>query len=291
MRYEGDIYRPPSEAKSYLLQCTIGCSHNQCTFCGMYKKTRFRRRELDEIMTDIDMAAERYPQTEKVFLCDGDALAMPAPDLARIISRLYQVFPRLRHVGTYTGPQSILEKTEVELRSLQEAGLSMGYLGVESGDDQVLQRVRKGVGAAGMLAAGRKFRAAGMKLSCMVLLGLAGAEGSRQHARLTGQLLSGIDPEYVSALTLMPAPGTAMARQMASGEFILPDQRGILEELREIISRMEVSDCLFRSNHASNYLNLGGHLPEDKERMLALLSEVLANEDHPLLRPDRLRRI
>jgi radical SAM superfamily enzyme YgiQ (UPF0313 family) len=180
----------------------------------MYKDKKYRVREISEIMMDIQMAALHYPGTEKVFLCDGDALAMPAPNLVRIITRLYETFPRLRHVGVYAGPQSILDKTDEELRELKRAGLTLGYLGVESGDDAVLKKVKKGVSSAEMLQAGQKFRAAGMKLSCMVILGLAGRQGYLQHARTSGILLSAIDPEYIAALTLMIRPGTILSQQM-----------------------------------------------------------------------------
>lgn len=289
MRYEGDIYRPPSEAGSYLLQCTIGCSHNQCTFCSMYKNKKYRIREIDEIMADIQMAARYYPKTEKVFLCDGDALAMPAPDLVRIMERLYRSFPRLKHVGIYAGPKSILEKTDEELGELKKAGLTLGYLGVESGDEEVLKRVRKGVGADEMLRAGQKFRAAGLKLSCMIILGLAGREGSLKHARTSGEILSLIDPEYIAALTLTVRPGTKLLEQVKQGEFVLPDQWEFLMELKELVSHLTVSDCLFRSNHASNYLPVGGHLPEDKDRIVKVLEDVLAVRNLEELRPEYLR--
>jgi radical SAM superfamily enzyme YgiQ (UPF0313 family) len=289
MRYEGDIYRPPSEARSYLLQCTIGCSHNQCTFCGMYKNKKYRVREMDEIMIDIGLAALHYPQTEKVFLCDGDALAMPTSDLVRILTRLYESFPRLKHVGIYAGPKSILDKKGEELRDLHRAGLTLGYLGVESGDDEVLKKVKKGVRAAEMIEAGRKFRAAGLKLSCMIILGLAGREGSLKHARTSGILLSTIDPEYIAALTLTVRPDTKLAQQVARGEFVLPDQWGFLMELKELVRHLTVKNCLFRSNHASNYLPIGGHLPEDKERIIALLEGVIAARNQEYLRPEYLR--
>jgi len=289
MRYEGDIYRPPSEAKSYLLQCTIGCSHNQCTFCSMYKNKRYRIREMNEIIADIKIAALHYPKTEKVFLCDGDALVMPAHDLSRIITGLYENFPRLKHVGVYAGPKSILDKSDEELRELKKAGLTMGYLGVESGDDEVLRMVKKGVSAAEMLEAGWKFRAAGLKLSCMVILGLGGQERSIEHAKTSGRLLSDIDPEYVAALTLIVRPGTKISDQIQKGEFVLPDQWGFLKELKELISHLTVSDCLFRSNHASNYLAIGGHLPENKEKILGMLNEVISKGGHDLLRPEYYR--
>lgn len=289
MRYEGDMYRPPSEAYSYLLQCTIGCSHNQCTFCAMYKDKKYRVRGMDEIMTDIKLATLHYPNTEKVFLCDGDALAMPSHDLVQIITQLYESFPELKHVGVYAGPKSILAKTDKELRELKKAGLTLGYLGVESGDDEVLRKVKKGVSVAEMLEAGRKFRAAELKLSCMIILGLGERSGYLKHARASGKLLSDIDPEYIAALTLTIRPGTKILDQVQRGEFVMPDQWDFLKELKELISHLTVSDCLFRSNHASNYLAVTGHLPEDKERIIGMLEEVISKGNQDSLRSGHLR--
>lgn len=292
MRYEGNIFRPPSEAYSYLLQCTIGCSHNRCTFCAMYKDKKYRIRDMEEIKTDIRMAKLYYGDLEKVFLCDGDALAMPTEDLIEIITTLYRTFPSLRHVGTYAGPDSILEKTIDELIALRKAGLTIGYLGVETGDNQLLLDIKKGVDYEGMRDAGLRFRAAGLQLSCIVLLGLAGrGPRSGEHARATGKILSEIDPEFTGALTLMLVPGTPLYRQAQRGEFELPNEWEILEEMRELIAHMDVSNCEFRSNHASNYLPIKGHLPHDKAKMIKLIDEILLKHDRRYLRPDYMRAL
>ncbi|MGE5381691.1 MAG: radical SAM protein [Methylocystaceae bacterium] len=290
MRYEGNIFRPPSEAYSYLLQCTIGCSHNRCTFCAMYKDKKYRIRDLDDIKTDIRMAKSYHGDLEKIFLCDGDALAMPTEMLIDIITTLYKTFPSLRHVGTYAGPDSIMEKSMDELIAIKNAGLTIGYLGVETGDNQLLLDIKKGVDYEGMRDAGIRFRAAGIQLSCIVLLGLAGkGERSGEHARATGKILSEIDPEYAGALTLMLVPGTPMFRQSERGEFQLPNEWEVLEEMRELIAHMEVNNCEFRSNHASNYLPIKGHLPHDRGRLLKVIDDILVKHDRRYLRPDYMR--
>ncbi|MGE5454471.1 MAG: radical SAM protein [Methylocystaceae bacterium] len=292
MRYEGNIFRPPSEAYSYLLQCTIGCSHNRCTFCAMYKDKKYAIRELDEIKTDIRMAKSYHGDLKKIFLCDGDALAIPTDMLIEIITTLYQTFPSLRHVGTYAGPDSIMDKSMDELIAIKNAGLTMGYLGVESGDNQLLLDIKKGVDYEGMRDAGIRFRAAGIQLSCIVLLGLAGAgQRSGEHARATGKILSEIDPEYTGALTLMLVPGTPLFRQSERGEFQLPNEWEVLEEMRELIAHMEVSNCEFRSNHASNYLPIKGHLPHDRAQLLKVIDDILVKHDRRYLRPDYMRAL
>lgn len=292
MRYEGNIFRPPSEAYSYLLQCTIGCSHNRCTFCAMYKDKKYRIRDLEEIKTDIRMAKSYHGDLEKIFLCDGDALAIPTDMLIEIIKTLYKTFPSLRHVGTYAGPDSIMDKTMDELIALKEAGLTIGYLGVETGDNQLLLDIKKGVDYEGMRDAGIRFRAAGLQLSCIVLLGLAGkGPRSGEHARATGKILSEIDPEYVGALTLMLVPGTPLYRQSQRGEFQLPNEWEVLEEMREMIAHMEVSNCEFRSNHASNYLPIKGHLPHDRAKLIKVIDDILLKHDRRYLRPDYMRAL
>ncbi|NLB17652.1 MAG: radical SAM protein, partial [Syntrophomonadaceae bacterium] len=194
MRYEGNIFRPPSEARSYMLQCTVGCSYNRCTFCAMYKDKKYRIRSLEEIKTDIQMAKRHYGDLRKVFLADGDALAMPCEDILEIIATLYQTFPSLEHVGIYAGPDSILDKEMSELTALKAAGLTIAYLGVETGDPQLLKDIRKGVAYDGMVAAGRKVIASGIDLSAIVLLGLGGqGERSLEHARNTAKICNDIN--------------------------------------------------------------------------------------------------
>lgn len=290
MRYEGNIFRPFSEANSYLLQCTIGCSHNQCTFCGMYKDKRFRIRSLEEIFTDIQMAKEAYGDVEKVFLCDGDAIAIDTDVLLQILSELYKTFPSLRHVGTYVGPQSTLHKGVDNLKILREAGLAKAYLGLETGDEQTLKEIKKGVTYEQMLAAGRALIDAGMNLSAMVLLGIAGkGERSRQHALATAKICNEIKPQYLAALTFTPVPGTILHRKIANNEFELMDPFETLAEMKLMIENLEVDGLKFVGTHASNYLPITGKLPQDKGDMISLIQSVLENKDMRSLRSERMR--
>ena len=273
MRYEGTVYRPPGEWKSYLLQVTVGCSHNACTFCGMYKDKRYRVRPLEEIFEDIALARAAYGDVKRVFLCDGDAVAMDTEELLAVLDRLYETFPSLERVNAYAGPGSTLRKTEEELAALRRAGLVRLYLGVESGSDAVLRAVRKGMDAAGMLEAGRRIVAAGFDLWTMVLIGLAGpGEASRAHALDTAALINAMRPRHLSAL------GTALGDAAARGEFRLLTAWQALEETRLLLEHLEVDPLHFTSDHASNYLPLKGGLPGDKARLLALLDGALSGE-------------
>jgi len=290
LRYEGNIFRPFSEANSYLLQCTIGCSHNACTFCGMYKDKKYRVRPLSEIMDDIRMASDYYGDVEKVFLCDGDAIALDTEILLSILERLYATFPSLRHVGSYVGPQSTLSKSMDELRALRKAGLTKAYIGVETGDDELLRKVKKGVGYAEMLQSGRNLIEADINLSAMVLLGLAGpGEPSVRHALATARICNEMKPQYLAALTVTPVPGTVLHRQVQNGEFQLLDPYETLAEMKQIFENISVDPVKFVGTHASNYLPITGTLQKDKASMIALVDKVLANRDERLLRPDYMR--
>ncbi len=290
MRYEGSVFRPPSEARSYILQCTVGCSHNRCTFCSMYKDKKYRVRSQAEILADIRMAGEYYGDLYKVFLADGDALAMPTRDLLEIIATLYQTFPSLKHVGIYASPDSILGKEMSELTALKAAGLTIAYLGVETGDPELLKDIRKGVTYQEMVEAGKKIRQAGILLSVTIVLGLAGRTPKAvDHARNTSKILNEINPDYIGALTLMLEPRTELYRREQRGEFELPNPFEILDELRLIIQGLEVQETEFRSNHASNYLAIRGRLPKDKQKMLELISSIIDKNDSSYLRPEYLR--
>jgi len=290
MRYEGNIFRPFSEANSYLLQCTIGCSHNQCTFCGMYKDKKYRERCLAEIMEDIAMAKDSYGDLEKVFLCDGDAIALETNMLLAILKKLYQTFPSLRHVGSYVGPQSTLSKSIEELNALRNAGLTKAYLGVETGDDELLKKVKKGVDSDQMLQAGKNLVAAGINLSAMVLLGLAGkGEVSRRHALATAKICNEMKPQYLAALTVTPVPGTVLYSQLERGEFKLLDPFETLEEMKQIFENITADNMKFVGTHASNYLPVTGTLQKDKQKMIAMVDAVLENRDESLIRPDYMR--
>lgn len=290
MRYEGNIFRPFSEAASYLLQCTIGCSHNQCTFCGMYKDAKYRVRETAEILEDIRRAKDYYGDVEKVFLCDGDAIAIETETLLTIIDTLYSTFPSLRHIGSYVGPQSTLTKSKEELRALRRAGLTKAYIGVETGDDDLLRKIKKGVGYDEMLQAGRRLVEADINLSVMVLLGLAGpGEASVRHALATAKICNEIKPQYLAALTVTPVPGTVLYRQVQKGEFQLLDPFETLAEMKQIFENITMDNLKFVGTHASNYLPITGTLQKDKQKMIALVDKVLAGRDEKLLRPDHLR--
>ncbi|MCJ7547227.1 MAG: radical SAM protein [Deltaproteobacteria bacterium] len=290
MKYEGIIIRPPSEAESLILQITVGCSHNRCTFCPTYKAKRFRIKTFEEIKEDIDEAAQFGGSIERVFLADGDALIVPQPRLMEIMSYLKGKLPRLRRVGIYANAKGILKKTQDELRELKEAGLGIIYLGVESGDQVVLERVRKGTTYEKLLQAGRMVKEAGIKLSVTVLLGIGGRERSREHAVATGRILTEMDPNYVGALSVMIVPGTSLYEEQAQGRFDLPEPFEMIEELRTMIAQTDMHG-LFFSNHASNYLALKVRMPKDKGEALRLIDEVLAKRDPALLRPDYVRAL
>ena len=290
MRYEGQIFRPFSEANSYLLQCTIGCSHNQCTFCGMYKDRKYRVRSLDEIKEDIRMAKAHYGDLEKVFLCDGDAVAIETDKLLEILNTLYQTFPSLRHVGTYVGPQSTLSKSMSELTALRAAGLTKAYLGVESGDDRVLAEIKKGVTADEMLKAGQNLVAADINLSSMVLLGIAGkGERSAEHAIATADITNKMKPRYLAALTTTPVPGTVLYHRLQKGEFELPDPFDTLEEMKLMFENITMDNLKFVGVHASNYLPVSGTLQKDKAKMLDAVDAVLETRDRGALRSEQMR--
>jgi len=290
MKYEGAIYRPPSEAESLILQVTVGCSHSRCTFCPSYKVKRFRIKTFQEIKEDIDEAAQFGGAIERVFLADGDSLIVPQPRLREIMEYLNEKLPRLRRVGTYANAKGVLKKTADELRELKEAGLGIIYLGVESGDQVVLDRVRKGTTYEKLLQAGRMVKEAGIKLSVTVLLGIGGSERSREHAVATGRILTEMDPNYVGALSVIIVPGTPLYEEQAQGRFVLPTPFALIEELRTMIAHTDMHG-LFFSNHASNYLPLKARMPKDKEGALRLIDEVLAKRDPALLRPEYFRAL
>ena len=284
MRYDSDLlYRPPGEWKSYLLQCTIGCSNNQCTFCGMYKEKKFRIRPVSEILEDIDMARDYYgPGLQRVFLMDGDAIIMKTEDLLQVLHKLYATFPRLEKVTLYAGPRSTLAKTPEELRTLHEAGLSRAYLGVESGSDTVLKFIHKGVDAQQMLLAGQRLVEAGIDLWVTVILGMTGARGEggdwREHILSTAAMINAMKPRHLSAMTFAPAKGTPLGEDVLAGRFQVCSPDHILEECRLLVEKLDVDPLHFTSNHASNYLPLKGGLPEDREKFLSLIDQALAGK-------------
>jgi radical SAM superfamily enzyme YgiQ (UPF0313 family) len=291
MRYYGTVVRPPSEAGSYILQVTYGCSHNDCIFCCTYLDKPFQVRPADEVMEDIAMAGRYMPDTRRVFLADGNALVLSNRRLLPILDALGETFPRLERIGIYGHAKDILHKSEEELKQLLERKLSIIYLGMESGNDEVLRRAKKGATAQENIDAVRRAQAAGIAVSVIAILGLGGVQMWREHAVDTGRGVSAMDPAYFSLLTLMVVPGTELHRLVASGEFLVPEPMEMLQEMRVIIQNIEgVSHCVFRTNHASNYLPLAGTLPEDKERLLLTIDRALA-EGESVLRPEFLRAL
>jgi radical SAM superfamily enzyme YgiQ (UPF0313 family) len=276
MEYVGDVYRPPGEWRSFLLQATVGCSHNGCTFCGMYKSKKFYIKDLDETIGDIRETAAQYNKFEKIFLCDGDAIVIPQENLLKILEELKKWFPYARLISTYAGPKSTLSKTPEQLRQLHEAGLGRAYLGVESGSDAVLRATNKGVDAATMLRAGRNLVEAGIDLWAIILIGLGGQAGSAEHIAATIRLLNEMQPNHLSSMNLTPVPGTKLYQQVQRGEFQVLTPAQSLEETRDLIAGLNVPSLHFTSDHASNYLPLKGTLPDERERLLALIDGALA---------------
>jgi radical SAM superfamily enzyme YgiQ (UPF0313 family) len=287
MHYEGNCIRPPSEAYSILLQVTLGCSHNQCTFCGTYKDKRFWIKDDQIILSDILFASKYMRKQDRVFLMDGDALIIPQKRLVWILERIKEHLPWVKRVGTYANTKSIDKKSHQELVELRERGLNKIYLGVETGDDEVRKKVRKGTNAQQCLEMGKKVKDAGMELVVMVLLGIAGKERSLVHARATGELLSAMDPSYVAALTLILIPGTPLWEEHEKGDFEMPDEKGLLLEMKEMISHLHLSNGIFASNHASNYLSVKVHLPEGKREAMDRIDAALKGEIE--LKPEWMR--
>ena len=288
MKYEGRIYRPPSEADAFILQATVGCSWNHCTYCDMYRDKTFRVRDLDAVLADVREAAELAgPRVEKVFVADGDALVMDVATWEAILDECAARFPRLRRVSAYAMARNVLEKSHDDLARLRERGLSRLYIGPESGDDETLKRIAKGSTHAEHVEAARRAKTAGMELSVIFLLGAGGVERSDEHARASARLATAMDPEYLAALTLTVVPGTPIAKLEERGKFELPDVAGLLRELRAFVAHASPTDAVFRTNHASNYLPIAGRLPHDRDRIVAVLDAALAG-DVPL-RPEWLR--
>jgi len=289
MHYEGNIIRPPSEANSILLQVTVGCSRNKCTFCGTYTGERFRIKPDAVILEDIAFAAKYCQRQRRVFLCDGDALIIPQKRLLKILQAIENQLPWVTRVGVYANAKSLKMKTPEELRDLKAHGLGIAYMGLETGDDVTLKKINKGATSQDMIEMGKKAREAGIKLSITVLLGIAGRERSRIHAEETGRVLSAIDPDYVGALSLMLIPGTPLFDDYRSGQFALIEPGEMLAELRTMIAHTNLSKGLFHANHASNYLPIKARLPKDKEATLNLIDMALAGEI--ALKPEYMRAL
>ena len=290
MRYEGNIYRPPSEANSLILQVTIGCAHNACTFCSMFKDKEFRIRKLSDVLLDLDSARQSYGRVEKIFLADGDALVLKNTDLIAILKHIAALFPECRRVGIYSSPQDVLRKTPEELKELYAQGLGIAYMGVESGSGAILQAIKKGVTPEQMIEAGRKLEASGIKASVTFISGIGGRERWKEHAIESGRIISAMEPSYVGLLTLMVECGTELELDIRSGIFQVLTPEEVLAETYELIQNIHVTKtCVFRSNHASNYLSLAGDLPKDQDRLLAQIKKAMNNLG--MLKDERFRAL
>ncbi|MEE2962157.1 MAG: radical SAM protein [Myxococcota bacterium] len=287
MRYDNPLFRPPSEARSYILQATLGCSWNKCTYCAMYRTKEFRIRSLKESLEDLDLAHQKYgPSVDKIFVADGDALIMNMDHWVPILEKSRALFPKLRRVSAYAMAPNILEKSDDELARLRELGLSRFYIGPESGDDKILKQIAKGDDFQAHVDAAQKAKRAGIELSVIALLGIGG-DRAEEHARNTGKLITEMDPEFFSALTVTVVPNTPLAKQEARGKFKVPEIPALLQELQWMVMEANPNHTVFRTNHASNYLPLAGNLPEDRDRIVDLIEQAVRGE--LALRPEWLR--
>lgn len=290
MRYEGSVYRPPSEAGSLILQITIGCAHNLCTFCGMYKGEHFHIRPISDVIEDLGWARAHYQHIEKVFLADGDALVLQNKALIRILDTISDLFPECQKVSIYGSPKDVLRKSADELAELRNKGLSMIYIGGESGSDKILERIKKGVTSEELAEAVQKIEDADIKASVTFISGLGGRLDWEEHAVKTGEVISRMSPSYVGLLTLMTEPGTELYEDILAGRFSLLSAEEVLEETKLLLENINIEKkCVFRSNHASNYLSLRGDLPEDKGAMLAQIEKAKRNAS--MIKDERFRML
>ena len=280
MNYEGNIIRPPSEAHSIILQTTVGCSHNKCTFCGAYKGVRFRIKDAATINNDIAFASRYCTNQKRVFLADGDVLIVPAARLEEIFYSIRQNLPWVNRISLYGNAKSILRKTVNELQKLKKLGLDRIYMGLESGHDSTLKYIKKGVNVKQMIRAAEKINEAGLFLSVTVLLGIAGKDRSIEHAGDTGRVLNKMKPNQIAALTLMLLDNTPLYNDFISGTFLLPDQNMLLEELKILVETIDLDRVQFQANHASNYLPISGRLARDKEMILNIINDGLNGRHH-----------
>lgn len=267
MRYEGRVFRPPSEAYSLIVQVTVGCSHNKCTFCDMYKEKRFHLRKLEDVLEDFNIARRQYRYIERVFLADGDALIRKTEDLAVILKHIRKVIPECQRVTSYGSPKSILTKSPEDLALLHSLGLEMIYLGLESGNEQVLKHINKGVTVEDIVRAGQMVKDAGMKLSVTAISGLGGTEMWKEHAIDTAKAFSRMKPDYIGLLTLMFEGDVPLRRECEEGKFHLLTAPQVAKETLLMLEHIDSEGSVFRSNHASNYLTLKGTLNRDRETM------------------------
>ncbi|WP_130808191.1 radical SAM protein [Senegalia massiliensis] len=286
MRYEGRVFRPPSEARSLIVQATIGCNHNKCTFCSMYKEKKFRIRKLDEILEDLNSAREYYKSIKRIFLADGDALILKTDDLLIILQHIKSIFPECERLGIYATPKDILNKSLNDLKVLKDNGLGIMYMGVESGNEHILNKINKGVDRKTMIKAGKKVKESGIKLSVTLISGLGGKDYIKEHAMDSAKVINEINPDYVGLLTLMMEEDTELYNDYIEGNFELLSPEEVMIETKFFIESLNVKNCVFRSNHASNYISLKGTLNDDKDRLLNEIDEALKED---IYKPEGLR--
>jgi len=289
LNYDAPLYRPPSEARSLIFQVTLGCSFNECSFCDMYRSKEYSERPWEEIKTEIDMMAKQLPDTTRVFLADGDALNLDADYLVKIVKYIYEKFSNLERISCYAMPMNILKKTPEELKKMYDAGLTMFYLGIESGSDIVLKKVTKGATSKTIIKSVNKAKDAGYRMSCMVILGLGGKKYSKEHIQGTAEVISACSPQYVGALTLYLENGIKDEfLQKYNGEFVRLNDDEALNELEDLLSKIETNEeIIFRANHGSNAYTIKGTFPQDKQKMLEQLRWM---REHPeVVRPQGLR--
>ena len=290
LTYDFPLYRPPSEAESLIFQVTLGCSFNKCSFCNMYRTKEYIERPWEEIKTEIDLAAKYYPESKRVFLADGDAITLSTERMVQILKYVRASFPGLERISSYAMPMNLLQKTDDELQELRLAGLSMLYVGIESGSDIVLRKVTKGATFRTIIQACNKAKRHGFILSCMVILGLGGKKYTKEHTMDTARVLSETAPDYVGALNLHLEDGIYEEFMTKFGEPFVPlEDNDVLSELELLVTNFNPkTPVVFRANHASNVYSLGGTIPEDKE---ILLEKIRGLKSHPeMLKPKYLRR-
>ena len=289
LNYDAPLYRPPSEARSLIFQVTLGCSFNECSFCDMYRSKEYSERPWEEIKSEIDMMAAMVPDTTRVFLADGDALNLDAEYMVRIVKYIYEKFPKLERISCYAMPMNILKKTPEELKKIHDAGLTMFYLGIESGSDIVLKKVTKGATSKTIIKSVNKAKNAGYTMSCMVILGLGGKKYSSDHIQGTADVINACSPQYVGALTLYLENGIKDEfLKKFEGEFSRLNDDEALNELEELLSKIDTKEeIIFRANHGSNAYTIKGTFPQDKQKML---DQIRWMKEHPeIVRPQGLR--
>ena len=289
MHYEGNVIRPPSEWNSIILQVTVGCSHNKCTFCGAYKDVNFRIKDDETVFTDIDFAAAHCKTQKRVFLADGDVLILSQKRLLAILKAIRARLPWVTRITLYGNAKAILSKTQEQLQELKRYGLARIYMGLESGNNEVLQNIRKGASPATMIKAAQHARQAGIFLSVTVLLGIGGVLHSAEHAKDTGLVLSQMQPNQIAALTLMVMGNTPLSHAVQQGDFSIPDTAGLLKELHSMVENINVNRSQFQANHASNYFEINCRLPRDKDKILNEIKQ--AQQGERQLRPESMRRL